>query len=117
MNALVVRVVHVGVGQLIPAGAQGRGGGVLQQLQFRRFLLPHVVQTVLQHALDAMGCTQHAGDAVSLQSRLDSPLHTGIDDGGGAAGLSDDARAFQFAHMKSSYRNYSIFRFLPKCFR
>ena len=37
-----------------------------------------------------MGGAQHLSDAGSLQGGLDDALGTGVDDGGGAAGLADD---------------------------
>ena len=98
-NALIIGIVHIGVGQLIAAGAQGGGGGVLEQVQLRGVLLGHVVQLVLQNALDAVGGAQHPGDAVRLQSGLDDALSAGVNDGGGASGLANDACAGEFFHV------------------
>ena len=99
-DAAVVGVVLVRVGQLIPAGAQGGGGGVLEQIQLGRVLLAHVVQFVGQHPFDAVGSPQNPGDLGGGQGGLDDPLGTGIDDRGGPAGLADDAGAFQLFHGK-----------------
>ena len=94
-NALVVGVVHAGILQLIAAGAQGRGGGVLEQLQLLQILLSNVVQAIIEHALDAVGSAQHTGDAAALQSSLKNAVSAGIDDRSGAAGLADDGIAAQ----------------------
>ena len=99
-DAAVVGVVLVRVGQLIPAGAQGGGGGVLEQIQLGRVLLAHVVQFVSQHPFDAVGSPQNPGDLGGGQGGLDDPLGTGIDDRSGPAGLADDAGAFQLFHGK-----------------
>ena len=85
-------------GNLVPAGAQSRGGGVLQQPQLLRVLLPHVKQPVGQHALDAVLRAQHLGDGAGLQRRVDDAVGAGIDDRRGTAGLADDTRAAQFFH-------------------
>ena len=108
-DALVVGVVLVGVSQLVAAGAQGRGGGVLEQLQLLGVLLTHVVQLVVQDALDAVGGAQHPGDAVRLQGRLDGALGTGVDNGSRSAGLADDACASKFAHVWSSNHTIRLF--------
>jgi hypothetical protein len=50
-NAPVIAVVPVRVGQLVPAGAQRRGGGVLKQLQLCRILFAHIVKLIAQHPL------------------------------------------------------------------
>ena len=107
-DALVVGVVLVGIGQLIAAGAQGRGGGVLEQLQLGGVLLTHIVELVLQHALDAVGGAQHPGDAVGLQSGLDGALGAGVDDRRGAAGLTDDTCSSKFAHVWSSNHDFQL---------
>ena len=98
-DAPVIGVIHIGVGQLIAAGAQGRGGGELQQIQLRGVLLSHIVQLVLQHALDSVGGPQNAGDAVSLQSGLNHALSTGVNDCGRTSGLANDAGAGQLLHV------------------
>ena len=41
-DPLEIRVVHSGVGQLIAAGSQSRGGSVLQQAQLLGILLTHI---------------------------------------------------------------------------
>ena len=97
-DTLVVRVIQLGIGNLVPAGAQSRGGGVLQQPQLLRVLLPHVKQPVGQHALDAVLRAQYLGDGAGLQRRVDDAVGAGIDDRRGTAGLADDTRAAQFFH-------------------
>ena len=108
-NALIVRIVLVRVGKLIPAGAQCRGGGVLEKLQLLGGFLAHIIQLVLQHALDPVGGAQYAGDTISFQRRLDGALGAGIDDGSGAAGLTDDTCSSKFAHDWSSIHNFLTF--------
>ena len=98
-NTPVIGVVHIGVGQLIAAGAQGRGGSELQQIQFPGVLLSHIVQLVLQHALDSVGGPQNVGDAVSLQSGLNHALSTGVNNCGRTSGLANDAGAGQLLHV------------------
>ena len=65
-----------------------------------RVLLAHVEQAVVQNALDPVLRTQHAGDVGVLQRRGDDAVGTGVDDGSGAAGLAENAGAFQFTHGK-----------------
>ena len=98
-DTLVIGIIYVGIRQLVAAGAQGRGGGVFHQVQLSGVLLSHVVQLVLQHTLDAVGGAQHLSDAGSLQGGLDDALGTGVDDGGGAAGLADDTGSSQLIHV------------------
>ena len=98
-DTLVVRVIQLGIGNLVPAGAQSRGGGVLQQPQLLRVLLPHVKQPVGQHALDAVLRAQHLGDGAGLQRRVDDAVGAGIDDRRGTAGLADDTGSSQLIHV------------------
>ena len=99
-DSLIVGVVLIRIGQLVAAGTQGRGGRVLHNVQLIGVLLSHVVQLIIQYALDAVGRTQHTGDAVCFKSRLNHTLGTGVDDRGGTSGLTNDTCAFQFAHGK-----------------
>ena len=99
-NALVIGVVQLGIGDLVAAGAESRGGGVLQKPQLLGILQPHVKQAVIQHALDAVLCAQHLGDGAGLQRRVDHAVSAGIDNGSGAAGLTDNTRAAQFFHIR-----------------
>ena len=87
----IVGIVLFRVCDLIAAGAQSRGGSVFQQPQLLRILQPHVEQTVIQHALDAVLGAQHLRDAGGLQRRVDDTVGTGVDDRCRPAGLSDDA--------------------------
>ena len=100
-NTLIIGVVHIGIGDLVAAGAERRGGGVLQQLQLARVLLAHVEQAVGKHALDAVLRAVDGGDAVGVKRRADHAVGAGVDDRGRAAGLTDDAGAFQFTHIVS----------------
>ena len=93
-DTLVVRVIQLGIGNLVPAGAQSRGGGVLQQPQLLRVLLPHVKQPVGQHALDAVLRAQHLGDDAGFQGRVNDAVGTGVDHRRGPAGLTDDTGTF-----------------------
>ena len=77
----VVGLVHIGVGQLVAAGAQRGGGGVLQEAQLLGILQPHIEQAVSQHALDAVLRAQHLRDGAGLQRRVDDAVGAGIDDG------------------------------------
>ena len=99
-DTLVVGVIHIGVLHLIAAGAQCGGGGILQKLQLGGVFLAHVEKPVIQHALDAMLRAQNPGDVGVLQRRTDDAISAGVDDRGGTAGLTKDARAFQFTHIK-----------------
>ena len=105
-DALVVGVVHIGVGQLVAAGAQRGGGGVLHVGKLLGIFLAHVDQVVVQHALDAVQRAQHLGDVRILQRGLDRAVGGSVDDGAGAAGLTDDACAFQLAHCHSFLSDY-----------
>ncbi len=91
-NALIVGVVHIRVGDLVPAGAQGGGGGIEQVLQLLRVLLVHDHQLIVQHALDAVDGAVDLGDVFVFQRGLDDAVGAGVDDGGRTAGLADDAR-------------------------
>ena len=53
-DALIIGVVLVGVGHLVAAGAEGGGGGVLQQLQLRGSSWPMSYSWSFKHALDAV---------------------------------------------------------------
>ena len=97
-NALVVGVVHIGIGQLVAAGTQSGGGGVPHELQLLAVLLSHVVQLVVQNALDAVSGTQHPSDGAGIQGGLNYAQSAGVDNRGGATRLANDASAFQFAH-------------------
>ena len=94
-NALVVRVVHIGILHLVAAGAELGGRGVQQQLQLRRVFLVHDIELVVQHALDAVRGAVDLRDALGVQTGADRAVSAGVDDGGGAAGLPDDAGALQ----------------------
>ena len=99
-DTLVVGVVLVGVRNLIAAGAQLGGGGVEQQLQLLGVLLAHVVQLVVEHSLDAVSRSVYGGDVGTVQSGADDSVGAGVDDRGGAAGLTDDQGALQcVAHV------------------
>ena len=100
-DALVVGVVHIGVGQLIAAGTQRGGRGVLHVGKLLGIFLAHVDQVVVQHALDAVQRAQDLGDVLILQRGLDRAVGGSVDDGAGAAGLTDDTCAFQLAHCHS----------------
>ena len=69
-----------------------------QQLQLLGVLLAHVIELVVQHALDAVGRAVDLGDDAAVQGGPDHAVGAGVDDGSGAAGLADDARASQFIH-------------------
>ena len=97
-DALEIRVVHGGVGQLIAAGAQGGGGGVFQQTQLLGVLLAHVKQPVIQHTLDAVLRAQHPGDNAAFQRCVNNAVGAGVDNGCRPAGLADDTGAFQYIH-------------------
>ena len=79
-NTLIIGVVQLRVGDLVAAGAQRGGGGVLQQPQLLGILQPHIEQPVIQHALDAVLRAQHLGDGAGLQRRVDHAVGTGVDD-------------------------------------
>ena len=99
-DALVVRIVQLRIGDLIAAGAQCGGGGILQQAQLLGILLPHVEQPIVKYTHDAVLGTQHLGNGAGLQRRVDHAVGTGIDNGSGAAGLTDNTRAAQFFHIR-----------------
>ena len=99
-NALVIGIIHIGIGHLVTAGAQRGRGSILQQLQLGGIFFAHIEQAVVQHALDAVLSAQHAGDIGIFQRGIDDTVHTGIDHGSRTAGLPDDACAFQLTHGK-----------------
>ena len=89
-NTLIVGVVHIGVGDLVAAGTQLGGGGVQQQLQLPGVLLAHVIELVVQNALDAVGRAVDRGDVRAVQRGADHAVRAGVDDRGGASGLAED---------------------------
>ena len=93
-NALIVRVIHIRIRNLIPAGAKGRGGGILQKFQFGGVLLSHIKQTVIQYAFDAVLRSQHPGDIGIVQRSADHTICAGVDNGSGASGLAENTGAF-----------------------
>ena len=95
-NPAVIGIVLVRIGNFVAAGAQLGRGGMQQQLQFLRILLSHVVQLVVQHALDSVGRAVNVGDFRCVQSGTDNAVGTGIDHGCGTARLTDDTCAFKF---------------------
>ena len=100
-DPFIVRVVHIRVSQLVPAGPQRGGGGKLEQLQLTGVFLSHVVELVGQDPFDAMGGPQNPGDLGGGQCGLNHALGAGVDDGRGPAGLPDDAGAFQVFHKEN----------------
>ena len=99
-DPLVIGVVHFWISDLIAAGAKLGRGGVEQQLQLCRVFLIHNIELVLQHTLDAVGSAVHLGDLLRVESGADNTVSTGVDDGGGAAGLTENAGSYKFlAHI------------------
>ena len=52
--------------------------------------LVHDHQLIVQDALDAVECAVHLGDVGILQAGLDDAVGGAVDNGRGAAGLTDD---------------------------
>ena len=78
-----------------------RGRGIGQAVKLCAVLCVHIEQLVLQHALDAMVRTVDLGDAVGVKRGTDDAVCGSVDDGRGAAGLTDDQSALQrFGHSK-----------------
>ena len=93
-NALVVRVILVGILHLIAAGAERGGGGILEKLQLPGILLAHVEQAVVQNALDPVLRAVNVRDHIAVKRGTDHPVGTRVDDRSGTAGLPDDTCAF-----------------------
>ena len=64
---------------------------MLHQRELFGIFLAHVDQVVVEHALNAVERTQHAGDGIALQRGFDCAVSAGVDHRGRAAGLADDA--------------------------
>ena len=77
--------------QLVAAGAQESGGRALEQLQIQLVLdmVRQVHILLIQEALDAVAHTVHLAET-ALHGGLEHASKAGVDDGGGAAGLSDN---------------------------
>ena len=103
--AIIRIVVHI-VLQLIAAGTQGGRGRVEQEPKLVLILLIHIVQNVVQNAPDAVGGSVYVGDALVVQCGADHAVGAGVDDGGGTAGLSDQAGTNQFIHCMFSFFVY-----------
>ena len=102
-DALVVGVVLVGIGHLVAAGAEFGGGGVHEQAELIGVLLAHVVELVLEHALDAVGGAVDLGYAVRVKRSPDHAVGAGVDDGGRASGLAyDTGSPERFFHTVTS---------------
>ncbi len=98
-NLLVVGRILVRILHLVAAGAEGGSGSELEQLELHRILHAHVIELLVEHARDAVRGAEHAGDLGSVEGCLDSAEDTGVDHGGGAAGLADDTCTFEFFHV------------------
>ena len=93
-NALVVRVILIGILHLIAAGAERGGGGILEKLQLPGILLAHVEQAVVQNALDPVLRAVNVRDHVAVKRGTDHPVGTRVDNRSRTAGLPDDTCAF-----------------------
>ena len=100
-DPLVVGVVHIGIGNLVAAGAQGGGGSVEHVLQLLGIFLVHNHELIIQHALDAVERAVDLGDAGIFQTGLDHAVGRAVDNRGRTAGLTDDQRADKilFGHI------------------
>ena len=63
-----------------------------------KIFLSHVEQAVVQNTLDAVLRTQNTGNIGIFQCRINHAVGTGVDDRSRAAGLADNACAFEFTH-------------------
>ena len=94
-DTLVIGVIHIRIGNLIPAGTQsGRGRGE-QELQLLGVLFVHDHELIVQDALNAVVCAIDLGNGFVLQGRFDDAVGAGIDDSGRTAGLANNYRACQ----------------------
>ena len=94
----VIRIIHGWGCHLVAAGTQGRCRGIFEQFQFSGVFPSHIEQAFFEHSLNPVGGSQHARDLFALQGGLNGSQRTGVDDGGGATGLADDACSFQWVH-------------------
>ena len=102
-NTLVVGVIFFGIGHLVAAGAELGGGGVHEQAELVGILLAHVVELVLEHALDAVGGAVDLRDAVCVKRSPDDAVGAGVDDGGRTSGLTYDTGSPEcFFHADTS---------------
>ena len=97
-DALVIRIVHIGVSDFVAAGAESGRGGVKQVLQLCSVLKGHVDQPVIEHALDSVLRAVDLCNRIAVQRGADNAVRTGIDDGSGTAGLTYNTSAFQNIH-------------------
>ena len=93
-DALVIGIVNVRICDLVTAGTQSRGRGVLQQLQLSRIFLFHNVQLIVQYADDAVCSAVNSGDSVGIKTGLDCTVSAGVDNRSRATGLTDDHCTF-----------------------
>ena len=110
-DALIIGVVHIGIGDLIAAGAQGGRRGVEHMLQLSGIFLVHDHQLVVQNALDAVERTVHLGNVGIFQSGLDDAVGGAVNDRRGAAGLTDDNGTDEsfFRHDSDTSKNRILF--------
>ena len=94
----VIRIIHGWGCHLVAAGTQGRCRGIFEQFQFSGVFPGHIEQAFFEHSLNPVGGSQHARDLFALQGGLNGSQCAGVDDGGGATGLADDACSFQWVH-------------------
>ena len=97
-NALVIRIIHVAVLELITAGTKRRGRRMHQQRQFRGGLRAHIVQRIVQYAANTVRRAVHLGNAGAVQRRTDYAVSAGVDHSGRSAGLPNDAGTLEFFH-------------------
>ena len=110
-DALIIGVVHIGIGDLIAAGAQSGRRGVEHMLQLSGIFLVHDHQLVVQNALDAVERTVHLGNVGIFQSGLNDAVGGAVNDRRGAAGLADDNGTDEsfFRHDSDTSKNRILF--------
>ena len=92
----VIGLVHVGIGELVAAGAELGCRGIGEILQLRRVLEAHIVKRIGQYAGNAVIGAQHLGDLLRVESGTNGAVGRSVDNGSRAAGLTDDAGADEF---------------------
>ena len=101
-DAFVVLVILFRICHLVAAGAEFGRGGMQKKAQFFGILFIHDIKLVIQDTLNAVGRPINLRNLRGIQRSTDHAVGTGVDDGSGTAGLTENAGTDQlFRHFFS----------------
>ena len=97
-QSFIIRSIHFRILELISTGTQSTGRRMGQQSQLLRIFQVQIIKPVFQNAFNAVGCAKDSRDLRVSHSCFDNAVSAGINDRSRAAGLPQQAGAFQFTH-------------------